>query len=50
MPGPMGGGGGGGLPRQGGVGGASSPPPPPGAGQLGPPQGQAPTQEGPTNT
>jgi hypothetical protein len=43
MPGPMGGGGGGGLPRQGGVGGASSPPPPPGAGQLGPPQGQAST-------
>src|SRR5918997_2726714 len=43
MPGPVGGGGGGGLPRQGGVGGASSPPPPPGAGQLGPPQGQAST-------
>src|ERR671916_1262438 len=43
MPGPMGGGGGGGLPRKGGVGGASSPPPPPGAGQLGPPQGQAST-------
>jgi hypothetical protein len=42
MPGPMGGGGGGGLPRQGGVGGASSPPPP-GAGQFGPPQGQAST-------
>src|ERR687889_423048 len=43
MPGPMGGGGGGGPPRQGGGGGASSPPPPPGAGQLGPPQGQAST-------
>jgi hypothetical protein len=43
MPGPMGGGGGGGPPRQGGGGGAS-PPPPSGAGQFGPPQGQAPTQ------
>ena len=48
MPGPMGGGGGGGPPRQGGVGGASSPAP--GAGQFGPPQGQAPSQEGPANT
>ena len=45
MPGPMGGGGGGGPPRQGG--GAS---PSPGAGQFGPPQGQAPTQESLANT
>jgi len=45
MPGPMGGGGG--PPRQGGGSGAS---PPPSAGQFGPPQGQAPTQESPTNT
>jgi hypothetical protein len=49
MPGPMGGGGGGGPPRQGGGGGAS-PPPPSGAGQFGPPQGQAPTQESLANT
>jgi hypothetical protein len=47
MPSPMGGGGGGGPPRQGGAGGGALPP---GAGQFGPPQGQAPTQEGPTNT
>jgi hypothetical protein len=47
MPSPMGGGGGGGPPRQGGAGGGALPP---GGGQLGPPQGQAPTQEGPTNT
>ena len=47
MPSPMGGGGGGGPPRQGGAGGGVLPP---GGGQLGPPQGQAPTQEGPTNT
>src|ERR671914_1117113 len=47
MPGPMGGGGGGGPPRQGGAGGGALPP---SGGQLGPPQGQAPTQEGPTNT
>ncbi len=46
MPGPMGGGGG--PPRQGG--GASSPPSPSGAGQFGPPQGQAPTQASPANT
>lgn len=48
MPGPMGGGGGGGPPRQGG--GASPPPPPSDAGQFGPPQGQAPTQESLANT
>jgi hypothetical protein len=47
MPSPMGGGGGGGPPRQGGAGGGALPP---SGGQLGPPQGQAPTQEGPTNT
>jgi hypothetical protein len=47
MPGPMGGGGG--PPRQGGAGGGASPPPS-GAGQFGPPQGQAPTQASPTNT
>ena len=45
MPSPMGGGGGGGPPRQGG--GAS---PPSGAGQFGPPQGQAPSQESATDT
>jgi hypothetical protein len=44
MPSPMGGGGG--PPRQGG--GSASPSP--AAGQFGPPQGQAPTQESPTNT
>jgi hypothetical protein len=42
MPGPMGGSGGGGPPRQGGAGGGASSPPS-GAGQLGPPQGQAST-------
>jgi hypothetical protein len=47
MPGPMGGGGG--PPRQGGAGGGASPPPS-GAGQFGPPQGQAPTQASPANT
>jgi hypothetical protein len=50
MPGPMGGGGGrGGPPGQGGGGGGASPAPP-GAGQFGPPQSPAQTQEGPTNT
>jgi hypothetical protein len=47
MPSPMGGGGGGGPPRQGGAGGGALPP---GGSQFGPPQGQAPTQEGPANT
>ena len=47
MPGPMGGGRG--PPRQGGAGGGASPPPS-GAGQFGPPQGQAPTQASPANT
>lgn len=47
MPSPMGGGGGGGPPRQGEAGGGA---PPPSGGQSGPPQGQAPTQEGPANT
>jgi hypothetical protein len=47
MPGPMGGGGGGGPPRQGGGSGASLLSP--GAGQFGPSQGQAPTQESPAN-
>jgi hypothetical protein len=46
MPGPMGGGGGRGPLRQ--RGGAS--PPSSGAGQFGPPQGQAPTQESLANT
>jgi hypothetical protein len=52
MPGPMGGGGG--PPRQGGGGGESegalSPPSTSGAGQFGPPPGQAPTQETSANT
>jgi len=52
MPSPMGGGGGrGGPPGQGaGSGGGSASTPAPGAGQFGPPQSQAPTQEGATNT